>query len=97
METYERKHLIGYLLTGSEGESMITIVRTWQHGGRQGAGVVAKGLHFISKLEAERGGEGQRRERKREREIMPGMGTSESSKPTRSGSPPLRTKELSHL
>lgn len=50
METYERKHLVRCLLTGSEGESMITIVRTWQHGGRQGAGVVAKGLHFISKV-----------------------------------------------
>ena len=45
--TYKRKHLIGSLLTVSEGESMTIMAGSMGEGRRHGAGAVAKHLHLI--------------------------------------------------
>lgn len=43
--TYKRQHLVEGLLTVSEGESRIIMVRGMAAGGRHGTGAVAESLH----------------------------------------------------
>jgi hypothetical protein len=50
--TYRRKHLIGSLITVSEGESII--IMTGSVTGRHSTGAVAKSLHGDLQAEAER-------------------------------------------